>query len=262
MVLLLAILLLLALYLFLVMPSLRRHPDRKTLDGLKIAHRGFHNNAIPENSLSAFAEAVARGYAVENDIHITADGEIVVFHDNTLERMCGVPKKIEELTLNEIKQYNLKNTDEKIPTLKECLNLIDGKVPLVIEFKSSTVKCDKLCSKANEILEKYNGIYVIQSFNPAVVAWYKRNNKRIMRGILASVSKKKVFVAKLTEKFIFNFGARPDFVSYDINCSGKIAFVIQKLLGAFPVGWTIKNEKQYEKNKNRVKAYIFENFEL
>ena len=248
------------LFLFMAMPSLRRHPDRKQLSELYIAHRGLHDEKIPENSLTAFSEAAARGYAIENDIHITADGEIVVFHDHTLDRMCGVSGKIEEKTLAELKELSLKGTDEKIPTLKECLQTVDGKVPLLIEFKCEPGYCDKLCRAANEILKDYKGKYFIQSFNPQVPNWYKANRKDVLRGQLAMPYKGKNIVKHLASAYLLNFGARPDFVAYDEREPKRISFVVQKLLGALPVGWTFRSQEDLTEKKKLFKSYIFENF--
>ena len=122
------------LLLFLIFPSPRRHKDREILKGLQIAHRGLHNlfKDTPESSLAAIKRAVDLGFAVEIDIHITADGEVIAFHDSETERMCGVSGNIEDMTLEEIKKLRLVDTDESIPTLKECLELINGKVPIMI----------------------------------------------------------------------------------------------------------------------------------
>lgn len=122
------------LYLWAILPSRRNHSKLKHLKGLHIAHRGLHDNqnGIPENSLSAFKKAVNIGYAIENDIHLSSDGEVVVFHDDNILRMCGINKKINNMTLGEIKELRLLNTSETIPTLKECLDVVDGKVPLLI----------------------------------------------------------------------------------------------------------------------------------
>ena len=245
---------LLILVLFAVMPSLRRHPDRDVLSSLYIAHRGLHNEKIPENSLAAFAEATANGYAIENDIHLTRDGEVVVFHDNTLDRMCGVSGKIEEKTLAELRELRLKNSDQRIPTLKECLDLIDGRVPLLIEFKCGLENGKSLCEAANEILNNYNGKYFIQSFNPFVPTWYKKNRKDVLRGQLAMPYKGNNVVKHLASGFFMNFGARPDFVAYDERESDRISFKIQKLLGALPVGWTFRSNEDLLDKKKKFKA--------
>ena len=248
------------LLIFMAMPTFRRHPDRKLLEGLKIAHRGLHNAEIPENSISAFLEAAARGYGIENDIHITADGEIVVFHDHTLDRMCGVSGRIEDTTLAELKELRLKGSDEQIPTLKECLNAVDGRVPLLIEFKCDSVNCDRLCEAANDILKNYKGKYFIQSFNPTVPTWYKHHRKDILRGQLAMPYKGKNIVKHLVSSFLLNFGARPDFVAFDERAPKKLCFKLQKLLGALPVGWTFRSQKDLTEKNKLFKAYIFEGF--
>ena len=160
------------LLLFLVFPSARRHPAREKLRGRYIAHRGLHDLAenTPENSLAAFRAAAEQGHMIENDIHLTADGEVVVFHDSLLKRMCGVDGRIEQMTLAGLKKCRLQGTDEQIPTLQECLEAVDGRVPLLIEFKCDRTTCKPLCEAANKILSAYKGEYFVQSFYPPVFA--------------------------------------------------------------------------------------------
>lgn len=106
------------------------------LNGHKIiAHRGCWDNTFPENSLPALEKAVLSGYAIELDVHLTADNEVVVFHDFKLGRMCGAKGKIEENKLSDLLQLRLKNTQYTIPTFYELLEVVDGKVPLFIELK-------------------------------------------------------------------------------------------------------------------------------
>ncbi len=250
----------LLIYLFLVFPSFRRHPDSKVLKGVYFAHRGLHGGGVPENSIAAFANAVANGYGIELDIRLTVDGEAVVFHDKTLKRVCGVDGAVEEKTLVELKELYLLNTEEKIPTLKEVLSLVDGRVPLMVEFKSTDLKCDLLCETADRILSGYNGKYCIESFNPMAVFWYKKHRKEIFRGQLAMDTRNKNFISKISSTFLFNFLSRPDFVSFEVSSSDNVCFLIQKFLGAFTVGWTFESAVELSKKKNRFDAYIFENF--
>ncbi len=252
------------IYLFLIFPSLRRHSDRALLGGMRIAHRGYHSMKAncPENSLNAFSEAIEKGYPIENDIHITADGEVVVFHDDTLLRMCGEDKIIEELTLKEIKEYTLKDSDQKIPTLKECLDLVDGKVPLLIEFKAfSFENAKRLCLAADKILSEYKGKYFIQSFYPPVLRWYKKNRPEILRGQLSQKTGDGSVSQILLGHMIFNFLARPDFVSYNHKDARFLPRRINTLLGALPVCWTLETKEDYQKSKKYFKAFIFEKFE-
>ena len=123
------------------------------------AHRGLYDNlwGVPENSLPAFQAAVDKGYGIELDVHLTADNELVVHHDDTLYRMCHVERDIKDMTLKEIRQYTLLATDEKIPTLQEVLDLVDGKVPLLIELKTEAHTCDRLCRILSKALHNYKG---------------------------------------------------------------------------------------------------------
>lgn len=255
--------LLIILWLFLTFPAFRRHKDRKILRGLFIAHRGLHSNenGIPENSLPAFKKALDHGFGIEIDIHITADGQIVVFHDDTLLRLCGVDKKVEDLTLAQIKSLCLGDSAEKIPTLQECLDTINGRVPLLIEFKcSDIIHCKELCTAAEAILSHYNGKYIIQSFYPTVLYWYRKNKKDVCRGQLSSTFKGEAFHKKMLGALLFNFLARPDFVSYEYKYSKYLPLRLNKLLGAFPVGWTYPSPDDVEQTKKAFNTYIFEGF--
>ena len=253
----------LAVILFLISPTFRRHEDRKLLTGMHIAHRGLHDlkENTPENSMPAFKEAIDHGFCIENDIHITADGEVVVFHDDTLTRMCGIDKKVEECTLSELKECRLGGTDEQIPTLKECLDLVDGQVPLMSEFKALSFKtAERLCVAANEILSEYKGKYFVQSFFPPVIGWYKKNRRDICRGQLAAPFKGDKLKNRMLGLMLFNFMSRPDFLSFDFQ--GKKSFMrrVVTLLGAFPVAWTFKSQKDIDDCKKDFKTYIFEEF--
>lgn len=254
------LLLLMLLYIWALMPSKRNHSKLKYLKGLHIAHRGLHNNDnIPENSLIAFEKAVNNGFAIEIDIHLTKDGKVVVFHDDNISRMCGINKKIKDLTLDEIKELRLLNTSHTIPTLEECLQCVNGKVPLLIEFKyeGNTIE---LCEKANKILCDYKGIYFVQSFHPQILYWYKKHNKKICRGQLSTSFKGEGLVKRLAGMLIFNFISRPDFVSFEYRYKNMFSFKLVKKLGAFPVGWTFKSQEQENNCKQDFNTFIFEDY--
>lgn len=253
---------LLLLYLFLIFPSLRRHPDRTILSGLYIAHRGLHDlfENTPENSLAAFREAVRLGLAIEIDIHLTADGRVVVFHDNDLRRMCGVDGTVEAQTLAQLKTYRLNGTDQRIPTLEECLEVIGGRVPLLIEFKCGFGNWKALCEAANTILRNYTGHYLVQSFFPLAMWWYRRHRRDICRGQLSSAFPGEPFLQVLLGKLLFNFLSRPDFVSYDHQFANSFSLKLNVTLGAFPVGWTFTSQADLDADQKRYKTYIFETF--
>lgn len=229
-----------------------------------IAHRGFHNKekGIPENSLVAFSEAIKNNYIIELDIHLLKDGNIVVFHDDNLIRMTGVNKLIKDCTYEEIKKLKLYGTNHNVPLLKEVLNLIDNKVPLILELKTDN-KVGKLEEKLMEEISKYTGKYVVKSFNPLSVYWFKRYYPEIIRGQLSydfehdSFTKVKKIILK---NMLLNFITKPDFISYGIKSlpNKRVQkFRKRKLV----LGWTITNNNDYEYAKRYCDNFICENID-
>ena len=107
-----------------------------------IAHRGLHQGKnIPENSLSAVRACIEKGIPAEVDLRQLDDGNIAVFHDETLQRMCGVSKRIGDYTCEELKELELYQSGEPIPLLRELLELVDGRIPLLIEVKEIRSEC-------------------------------------------------------------------------------------------------------------------------
>ena len=159
-VLLIFIIVLLILYLLLVSPKMIHRADRKLfLKNVFYAHRGLFDNDsdAPENSLAAFQKAVDAGYGMELDIQLTKDDKVVVFHDATLDRMCGVEGNVWDYTLEELKQFKLLNSNENIPTFEEVLKLVAGKTPLIVEYKLDRPLM-KVCELGNALLSRYEGV--------------------------------------------------------------------------------------------------------
>ena len=245
-------------FVFLLAPNIRRKADYPEY----IAHRGLHDisSKIPENSMSAFEAAIQHGFAIENDIHVTKDGEVVVIHDSDLKRLCGVEGKVENKTLNELKEMFVLETDERIPTLRECLELVDGRVPLLIEFKCEDIDtCNRLCVKANEILKDYKGQYFVQSFYPFVLKWYRQNRSDVIRGQLSTENLKANLGQRLLSALLTNFIARPDFISYEHSYKHNFfRLLCCKLFGAYSFGWTFRDESQLD--RKFFSSFIFEGF--
>lgn len=172
MTLLIVIAVIILLYVFVLLRPQRREIDRFCLR--PYAHRGQHDENLPENSLAAFRRAVENGYGIELDLQLSSDGEVMVMHDYNLERMTGCDKMLKELTAAELQKLHLNGTEERVPTLKEVLDIVKGKVPLLIELKGESTDVS-LCPKANEILKDYGGKYIIESFNPLMLSWYRKN---------------------------------------------------------------------------------------
>ena len=256
---------LLLLYIFLIFPSGRKKKTAEFFSAQKFyAHRGLHGGGVPENSLKAFDLACEAGYGIELDVHITADGELVVFHDDTLIRMCGVEGKTESKTLAELKALTLAGTDEHIPSFREVLDLVDGRAPLIVEIKGSKIKDARVCELTAQMLDGYNGVYCIEAFNPFYVKWWKENRKNVVRGQLAGKMTKENSGMGDAANFaltnmLLSFLARPDFLAYDVKEKKQISFRFARLLGGYPVAWTIRSEEDRKSAEGAFKAIIFEN---
>ena len=145
-------------YLFLICPRVFSKPDRVPFIGVHYAHRGLFDPSasVPENSLDAMRRAVEKGYGIEIDVQLTKDDVPVVFHDANFKRMCGIDGNVCNYTLSELRELKLGDSNQLIPTLKEVLLEVDGKVPLLIEYKMHVVDT-KVCELCDEILVKYKG---------------------------------------------------------------------------------------------------------
>lgn len=229
-----------------------------------IAHRGMHDieNGIPENSIIAFEKAIENSYIIELDVHILKDKSVIVFHDDSLERMTGVNKNVKDVTYDDIRELKLQNTNCYIPLLRDVLEFVDGKVPIIIELKTD-VKCGVLEKETVNILKQYKGKYVLKSFNPFSVYWLKTHHPEIIRGQLASSFKndKMNIVKKLFLKnMLLNFITKPDFISYGID--GLPNKRVEKYRKTnLVLGWTITNKFEMEKAKKYCDNLICENLE-
>ena len=255
---------LVCMYLFLVSPRIFGKPDKSQFYGVHYAHRGLFDNDTdaPENSLNAFRKAVEHGYGIEFDVQLSKDNIPVVFHDATLKRMCGVKGNVWDYTLEELQQMKLKDSDQTIPTLEQVLEVIGGKVPLIIEYKMDVVST-KVCELANDILLNYEGLYCIESFHPWAVKWYKDNRPDIVRGQLSAdystePEKYKGIQFWVMKNLLTNFLTRPDFIAYNYEHSYVFSRKVCSSLGAMPVAWTIRSQEAYESAKDQYQLFIFD----
>ena len=254
-------------YLFLLKPNTGRREELKPFEDTFIAHRGFFDyEDAPENSMPAFERAVEKGFGIELDVQTTSDGELVVFHDANLDRMCGVDKKLTDCTLAELEQFTLGKSNEKIPRYRDVLAMIDKKVPLLIEIKPEGDYIGTI-EKVTEMMKDYDGIYCVQSFEPRVLVWLKKNRPEILRGQLAmnfwfSNIELNFFEKILLSNLLLNFYAKPDFISYKQKHATQLSYVIcRKLFNVENAGWTIRSQKQLNRAKKTFQIMIFDNFE-
>ena len=210
--------------LFLIAPGAATRRQKAPFYGLNFAHRGLHSRdkAVPENSLPAFRAAAEKGYGVELDVQLSSDGAVVVFHDDTLDRVCGVHGNVVDFSLAELQRMKLLDTEEVMPLFTDVLDVLSrGAGPLIVELKSGK-RNDELCEKTRELLRAYPGVYCVESFDPNIVTWFKKNAPDIVRGQLAMPEEcYAAGVNRLLRRLLagcrFSFLNRPDFIAYRIG---------------------------------------------
>ena len=267
----------------------------------RYAHRGlFRKPDVPENSLMAFRMACEKGFGIEFDVHLTKDGKLAVLHDSGLKRVTTVrsdhlpvvPENagiecemtvrssalIEELTLEEAKQYPLEESDERIPEFREVLDTVKGQVPIIVELKPNGGNHDKLCAEVMKELRAYeeqypDAIYCVESFNSFAVLSMKRKYPDVVRGQLGSDlildynarvpndPREGVKFGQLTNTLVrdlrMNPLTDPDFVAYKYEHKRNKAF--RSFEGA-KIFYTIKDPIDLAVGEGLGAACIFEGF--
>lgn len=260
---LLIFLLIIILLLWLIAP--RRRRNTAPFDRIQYAHRGLHDNQTqqPENSLAAFRAAREAGYGVELDVRFTADRQIVVFHDDDLQRMCGDNRRVDACTYEELQTVRLLNSDERIPLLSDVLSELNG-APLLCEFKTMVLYTDtSLCAAALSLLDEYNGPVCIESFNPFMVRWFRKNAPHYVRGILSKQFMKGEVAPLLRfplASLFANVICRPDFIAYQHTDWHQPFFRLCRLFHPMTVAWTVRNSDEESEAKRHFDTIIFEGY--
>ena len=228
-----------------------------------IAHRGLDNGSIPENSMAAFRNAIEKGYTIELDVQFTKDKELIVFHDDDLSRLTNDNRKVKDVNYQELKNLKLENTDEKIPTLKEVVEMVDNQVPLIIEIKDGE-DIIGLSEKTYNIMKNYKGRYAIQSFNPFILEWFKNNASEVIRGQLSGTFREDAESLKFYEKFVLknlllNFKSKPNFIAYELDGVNNLSVKLLKGRNYPIISWTIENEEDMKKAYESTDNIIFDN---
>ena len=256
----------------------------------------------PENSLAAFAAAAEAGYGIELDIQLSRDGQVVVVHDGNLLRVAGDPRAVSELTYDELTRIPLfaKETSQPgdakaqplpgatqdpagittpakaprgyyqhVPLFSDVLQVVGGRVPLIVEYKFNDFDWDErheeLLSKGNALLQAYEGPFVIESFHPGAVNWYKEHEPQVNRGQLAAEEKFSVTDIDALRhwaagRLLFNWLSRPDFVAYDWHGGNSPQVRVTRALGAVPVSWTVRSQEELDEAEPQFDRHIFEAF--
>lgn len=294
----------------------------------------FDGPIAPENSLASFAAACEAGYGIELDIQLTRDGEVVVVHDADLGRVAGDPRKIKDLSYDELTRIPLYPTAkpgdaeaallpggeenpplvvtpsnapegyyQHVPLFSDVLKLVDGRVPLIVEYKfeNNSTWDDRdveLMEKGHALLEAYSGAFVVESFHPGAVNWYKENHPEVCRGQLAcwpgadddvaeadaegvsgagvsgagkrsaahsaGASTSPSPIDRVREyaagSLVFDWLSRPDFVAYDWRGGVLPQVRLTRAMGAMPVSWTVRSQDEYAQCADHFDRCIFEAF--
>lgn len=229
------------------------------------AHRGLWDEQKPENSMAAFQAAAEAGFGIELDVQLSKDGTVMVFHDYTLDRVCGKEGLLTDLTAAELSTLRLKDTEQTIPTLAEVLRLVDGRVPLLIELKGETGDT-AIVPATLAVLEGYTGAWCMESFNPLIVRAVKKQAPHVVRGLLSSdLCKEKVrgnaFINYLLTKSLVTFLCRPNFHAWDGRYPRRLGLQIGlRWFKAGSLVFTISTQKDYDDFMARGIYPIFERF--
>ena len=259
----LIVLVLIALYLFLIAPAMTR-PDDSRLRGWLYAHRGLHdgNVNVPENSMKAFRLAVEKGYGMELDVQLTRDGQPVVFHDGSLKRVCGVDRLVRETDYADLPVLP---DGSRIPLLGEVLGMVDGRAPIIVEIKHYGGAA-RVAKAAHEILKGYKGAYCVESFDPTAMHWYRKNAKHIVRGQLASGGKWDKQALNLPsyialKYLLVNVLSRPHFVAYSVPADRVSSmWLMKRVFKPLLACWTVRDQKTLDYAQKE--GYLYPIFEL
>ncbi|MGN0803532.1 MAG: glycerophosphodiester phosphodiesterase family protein [Candidatus Faecivicinus sp.] len=264
MALIIIIVILLALAIFLLAPS----PGRRRAEdwrGTMFAHRGLHGAGAAENTLEAFERACRAGFGIELDVQLSRDGAVVVFHDDALARMTGDARRVEQVDLAGLQALSLKGKG-RIPTFEEVLKCVDGRVPLLVEIKNGRHN-RRLCEETLRLLRGYRGRYLVESFNPLILRWLRKNAPEVVRGQLVGAPACYLGAhfgragAFLLSSLALNFLARPDFVAYDVAAAHFSAPRIQRALFHTPLAaWTVRDSDVLSRCLSQGEMAIFEAF--
>lgn len=242
------------------------HPELPELHRWSYAHRGLHNESIPENSMAAFEAAKNGGYGVELDVHLLADGNLTVIHDSVLERVTGQTGTIEELTTDQLQDYRLCGTQETIPEFRQVLELFHGEAPLIVELKTHKNNHAALSDAVCKMLDQYHGPYCLESFDPRCILWLRKHRPDLIRGQLTENYFVKgrpripMILKWIMTHNLANCITRPDFVAYryaDRHCTISNSLCLRRMTG---VSWTITTPHEYETAVREGWIPIFEGF--
>lgn len=237
-----------------------------------LAHRGYHDKTgrRPENSLAAFRAAIDAGYGIELDVQLTEDGEAIVFHDDTLERLTAKTGPVKALTAAALCQITFLDNDQTLPSLSQVLELVAGRVPLLIEIKDqldTMLPGSGLLEQAvAKALAHYQGPVAVMSFNPHCIAEMARIAPDVPRGITTE-DYDPVKSAPVPAEVCATLRGIPDydrtgssFISHKAADLGRARVAELRAQGAVILCWTIRSTEAEAKARLIAHNITFEDY--
>ncbi len=223
------------------------------------AHRGLHEEGVPENSLAAFEAALRAGYGIELDVRLAADGVPVVFHDASLERLTGRAAPVSAFTSAELARFRLGDSDQRLPRLEEVLAMVRGEAPLLVEIKNPRHRAGALEAEVWALLEGYPGPVAALSFNPLTLAWFRRRAPALARGhnLSARTSHQRGRGAPASAR-LARLLARPHFISHEITSLSHRHAARIRGHGLTLIAWTVRGESEQAKALRYADNFMFE----
>jgi len=233
-----------------------------------IAHRGLHDAAagVIENTAQAFNAAIAGNYAIECDLQLSADGEAMVFHDATLDRLTEGSGRLDAMTTVALKQVAFKATADRMLTLSELCELASGRVAIVIELKSRFDGDQRLAARTAKVLADYSGSAALMSFDPGVVAAVRDLIPPLPRGLVAmqreATKADEPGTNTSTVRFVLQaLAARLNFLAYRVqDLTTPVPVAARKLLGLPLLTWTVRTPEERARAARHADQMIFEGF--
>lgn len=222
------------------------------------AHRGLHGPGVPENSRAGFERAMAQGLGIELDVQRSSDGQAVVFHDEELDRLTDEAGPVARRSAAQLGGIVLAGSAETIPSLRQVLSLIAGRVPVLIEIKSGKGHhAAALCLAVRRVLEGYTGPHAVMSFDSQVSGWYWKHSPHTVRGLVVSEEDDRGLRGKLRRRLAL-WRARPDFLACDIRDLPSSFAAGQRRRGLPVTTWTVRSAELRARAAVHADAEIFE----
>jgi len=248
-------------------------PDLQAIFARPIAHRGYHDadNGIIENTPTAIRRAVGKNFAIEVDVQETSDGEALVFHDYTLDRLADGAGKIIDHASSDLVRIDMKTGTDKLWLLSDLFDLVGGKVPLVIEIKS-LLRRDAQADFVRRVIDcvaAYQGAVCVKTFDPDMLSVARNHNASVLRGIVADGARPGPDYARCsrTDRFILRHilhapRTRPHFISYGVNDLPMTGPSLLRSLFKTPIMcWTVRTREQRETAARYADQIVFEGFD-